>query len=1155
MTQGRNFRLPFEAEAETVESRIDARDRAGRERAVDPRYNVALEASAGTGKTRVLVDRYVNLLQAGVDPSNILAITFTRKAAAEMRERIVSTLRTAAARGEITPSRWRDLRDRTADIAISTIDAFCLSLLREFPLEADLDPGFSMADETEVPRLVDESLDRALRTCRILAREDEDVSLVFAQLGERRTRAGLAALLNRRIVAPRVLSEYLARGPRELDAAAASRAATAAIVDLFDRMPGGLDRFLESGPPEPAFLILARTLRTMAGAVETRVAVEPAAVQAAFARLREYFLTQDGEPRTKLLHPKAKFTTESQWRTHRDLVVDHAPGVRQAFLRYKRDLNVLVSRGIWRMFRVAETEYRRTLDAHAVLDFSDLLLRALDLLRQMEEFAQSRYRLESRYHHVLVDEFQDTSRAQWELVSLLVRSWGEGAGLPHSGPLQPSIFIVGDRKQSIYGFRDADVSVLQEASRHLEALRPDGDVRRSISRSFRSVPGLLAFVNDVCQDIEKSDAGRDAFVYDEQDRFPIGAPAVPERTALRAECLGAVLADTPEACAEITADEIGRLIAAGTTVRDRDTGVRRPVRAGDIAILFRTRESHREYEEALEQRGIATYVYKGLGFFDADEIKDTLALLWYLADPLSDLRAAAFMRSRFARISDEGLRQLAPALADALRSAEPPFAGDSLDAEDVAALAQARAATRRWRGLVDRLPPAELLDRILNESAYAVEMRGPRFQQARENLKKIRGLVRRIQNRGYVTLGRITAHLDRLAVGDEANAVIDALDAVNLMTVHAAKGLEFPIVFLVNLARGTGNRRDPIRVSADPDGGSPSVAVGDYQSDADEDVARREREETKRLLYVALTRARDRVYLGTALKESRIQPGRGSLAEVLPASLLAQLTTGPTDIEWRAASGNVHRLRVCGADASSGGPDQPSRGVKPPRYVPGCTAGASAPALAEQIRLGEHDFAPLAAAPTRRSIAAIIAGENAPGPLASGGRDSDRLVGTLVHRLLQRFGFGADADTTRAGAVQLIRAEELDECGFRLSAQGGQPEDFQRKLEAAVDAAVAAYGVLSRREDVGRVYASGDALHEVPFTMQVDGTWLRGTIDCVVRDARGCLTVLEFKTGRPRPEHRTQVELYRRAVEDMFPGHSVEARLVYADDISSVHGT
>src|SRR5262249_45934924 len=160
-TNGAALRLPFETTDVSVESRIDARDRDGRARAVDPRHNVALEASAGTGKTRVLVDRYVNLLRAGVDPANILAITFTRKAATEMRERIVAALRDAAARGEILPKRWRELRNRLDEIAISTIDAFCLSLLREFPLEADLDPGFDVADDTEIPRLIDESLDRA----------------------------------------------------------------------------------------------------------------------------------------------------------------------------------------------------------------------------------------------------------------------------------------------------------------------------------------------------------------------------------------------------------------------------------------------------------------------------------------------------------------------------------------------------------------------------------------------------------------------------------------------------------------------------------------------------------------------------------------------------------------------------------------------------------------------------------------------------------------------------------------------------------------------------------------------------------------------------------------------------------------------------------
>jgi ATP-dependent helicase/nuclease subunit A len=904
---------PVETPVETPSADPDAR---ARQFAVNPMNNVVLEASAGTGKTSVLVSRYVNLLKAGIDPAHILAITFTRKAAAEMRERILHELRASAARSDIDRARWIELRDRLADIAISTIDAFCLSLLREFPLEADLDPGFEMADETEVPRLVEEALDRSLRILTGVARTDPDVALVFAQLGLARTREGLASLLARRLVAWSALDRFLAKGPADLTAEAVCRHAIVRLDDVLRTVPGGLHRFLDEGPvAHPRYQLLARELRRLP---ELRSAGNPE-IRAVLDRVAAHFLTQDGQPRKGggiTPYNASHYPGDAAARRHRAAVFDRAPAVKDVVFAFTRDLNVVLARGVRRMFAVALKEYRRTLEERSVLDFSDVLDRALDLLRRMDEFAQSRFRLESRYHHVLVDEFQDTSRAQWELVSLLIQSWGEGLGLA----TQPSIFIVGDRKQSIYRFRDAESAILQEAGRYIQALRPGGDPRRSITRSFRAVPELLEFVNEVFSEIADGQEGSGRFTYTEGDRFPTppAAPATPGADpvhAFRGPALGLIASNDPDACAAAVAEEVARILREDT-VRDKKTGIARQATPGDIAILFRSRTSHRELERELERRGIPSYVYKGLGFFDADETKDLMALVRYLANPSSDLRAAAFLRSRFIRLSDRALAQLAPDLAAALLAGVTPEAESPLDDEDRRVLDMARRFVPGWLEQVDRVPPAELLDAILGDSAYAYELRGPRQAQAWENVKKMRALVRRIQNRGYATLPRIANHLDALTAGDESNAVLEAIDAVNLMTVHASKGLEFPIVFVVNLARGASGPPRPVRVIVDGAGDEPSVSVGPFVSEMDEADRAREQHETRRLLYVALTRARDRLYLASALKDGVMSPGRGSLGEVLPQSIRDALAaasrfTEAGTLESPRTGGTTFSWKVC----------------------------------------------------------------------------------------------------------------------------------------------------------------------------------------------------------------------------------------------------
>ena len=725
--------------------------------------------------------------------------------------------------------------------------------------------------------------------------------MVFIQLRERRLRQGLAALLDRRLVATNVLQRFLQSGPKDLTPERACASAAARLADALNSVPGGLDTFLREGPlGHPQFAMLAPDLRALcSGEAAKGDDYSTTESQAAFRmlvdRIRGYLLTQEGQPRKARGFGSSEFkkehcSSEPAWKRHRDGVEAIGPAIYDAVRAFRRDLNVILSRGVWRLFGLSLAQYHKTLESYAVLDFSGVLERAVELLKQMEEFSQSRYKLEARYQHVLVDEFQDTNRAQWELVSLLVRSWGEGFGASNDA-LPPSIFVVGDRKQSIYGFRDAEVAVLDEAAGFVSALRPDGQPRQAISTSFRAVPELLTFVNDLFAEIvTTTDARRrDAFRYADTDRFP----PVDDEVRLKADTTDATTAvtflgaPTVEAAADRVADEVASLLAAETVVRDPHTGVARAVKPGDIAVLFRSRDSHRDYEAAIDRRGIPTYVYKGLGFFEADEVQDSIALLRFLARPMSNVRAVSLLRSRIVRVSDGAVIALGPKYSDALIDAAAPPAAARLDAEDRDVLERVRAAIPRWLAMVDRVTPSELLDAILRETAYTYEMRGTRRVQARENLKKLRSLIRKAENRGYATLARIAEFLDDLAVGDESNAVIDALDAVNLMTVHAAKGLEFPIVFVVNMNRGTGGPRAPIRVMVDGYD-TPSVSIGDFESEADEDATARDREETKRLLYVAATRARDRLYLGAVVKDGVFKPGRGSLGEVLPPSVKAR---------------------------------------------------------------------------------------------------------------------------------------------------------------------------------------------------------------------------------------------------------------------------
>jgi len=875
--------------------------------ATDPAHNVVLEASAGTGKTSVLVARYLNLLRANVGPANILAITFTRKAAAEMRVRIIAELRRESRQSDEGLARWNGLRDHLNEVSISTVDAFCFSLLREFPLEADLDPGFSVADETEVRRLQIEAIDRALVVAGRLANKDETIAMLLACLGPTFARQAFGDLLEQRLIVPDILHKFLAGTPRGLDGVQACCKAVDRFREMFESFELQLEQIdLETLSKDPRALAVISALNE----IPLTKNCDVPRIRAWLDRMRDLFLTKEnGRPRKQfVLNKEAPKDLKRQYRDFASAVALEVKSVLDVF---DRDVNVVMVRGVQRVFRIVLEEYEEALSSRALLDFTGLLEKSVRLLEQMDEFSRSRYRLESRYHHVLVDEFQDTSRMQWKLISLLVQSWSEGSGLTDDIPVPPTIFIVGDRKQSIYKFRNADLSIFRDASKKIENLRNQDRVHSVISESFRSVPTLLNFINDFFDDIGNESNDKHSFSFKEQDRFPV-------RTSLEVEenatALGLVIADSVEKCANSVADEIVDLLSAGQ-VKNKDGGYR-SIRKTDIAILFRSRASHREFERALESRSVPTYVYKGLGFFDAKEIKDIRALIRFLANPSSELRAAAFLRSRFVNFSDTGLSVLSRQLSKSLTGPDPLTEFQRLSISDKAMLTKSRQGLARWLKLVDRLPPSEVLERVLRETAFAYELRGPHSAQAIANVGRMRSLIRRIQNRGYATMGRLSEHIDQLS-SEMSNAVVESIDAVNLMTIHAAKGLEFPVVFLVDLGRGVTSQSSRIRVVADQGGGEPSVTVAPFRAEADRIERRRESEETKRLLYVAVTRACDRLYFSTVLKKEKpVFKNKTSLGSAFPESfskifLDESIRSEAKFVEWKGPSGEMHRFRIC----------------------------------------------------------------------------------------------------------------------------------------------------------------------------------------------------------------------------------------------------
>ena len=547
-----------------------------------------------------------------------------------------------------------------------------------------------------------------------------------------------------------------------------------------------------------------------------------------------------------------------------------------------------------------------------MLDFHDLQDRVLTLLRHgPRSVVQS---LRDSISALLVDEFQDTDAVQAEILETLADDQAASGRL----------FLVGDSKQSIYGFRGAEPRIFQSFRERFPA---DGQL--NLTENFRSVPAILNFVNTLFAETFSGaehrlrPGGMDVGPLDSE------APAVEFLWTGRHEKADVALRRKVEA--SVAARMLAIRLKAGWTVRDPKLGVPREARPGDVAILFRSRSDFPIYEQALAAVGLDYHVVGGSTYFAQQEVIDLMNLLSAIEDPLDALALAGVLRGPFFGVSDEGLYWLANSgAADLVEAfAAAPRLPASLAADDAIAVTRAAETLQRWRGRKDTMPIAELLDRALTESGFEAALMGEFLGgRKRANVRKLVDLARKFDARGSLTLADFVARLradvknppreEQAATSDEAG------QAVRLMTIHQAKGLEFPIVVLADLARQPQPKSDLvthhpelgllIRPRGDADGDESATRNFGRDLLAEEEAEAGEAEEL-RVFYVATTRARDALILaaGRTADETTKSPAMRLLVSRFNLSTGEPLAE-PGPGEWPARAGVINPAPIAAAD-------------------------------------------------------------------------------------------------------------------------------------------------------------------------------------------------------------------------------------------------
>lgn len=1120
--------------------------------AADPMASVWVAASAGAGKTKVLTDRVLNLLLAGTAPERVLCLTYTRAAAAEMALRVQQALGawaiadgdklgeaigslTGAAPDDATRARARALFGRVLDcpggLKIQTIHAFCESLLRRFPLEAGLHPHFRVLDEAEARELLGEARDEVLARAAGPGEGGEADPLqaaiggVVGQVGAEDLEKLMARVMGERGRIARLIEatgglDGAARAVRDALGVTGGMTEGAAIAAA--SADGAFDA---AGLGAAAETMLEKGLKTdqAHGALIADWLADPRARADGFERYARAFFSTEGE-RFKDLATKGllkKLDDPDSLLAVLEAEAARLEAVRET-IRALRTAEGSVA--VLRLGEALIEAYRERKRARARLDYDDLILATRDLLSDRSSTQWVLYKLDGGIDHVLVDEAQDTSPEQWEVIRRLTGEFFAGEGARGGAR---TVFAVGDAKQSIYSFQRADPRAFAEM-RGLYARDAEGAGATfrdlELHDSFRSTAPVLGAVDAVF-------AGPDA-----RDGVAVAEQAI--RHFPRRDGQAGLVELWPVVAGEAEAEEspwlgpaanlaggqsgevrLARLVAARIKewIGTRELPSRgRTMQAGDVLILVRTRTRLvNALVRDLKALGIGVAGVDRMRLAEELAVMDLIALGRFLLQPDDDLSLACVLKGPWCGLDDDDLLELAPGREGSLWVELVRRAGERPRWE----------AARDWLG--ERLKrtdfdrPFELFSSVLDEDGGRAKLIARLGNDAEDPVNEFLELAL-AHERGAAP--SLQGFLDWLEGGQtEVKRDLERAvrDEVRIMTVHGAKGLQAPVVILPDTCRTPTKLDGPFWLEVDVAGDLPLWApkVEDAARplrELRERAKARQMEEYHRLLYVAMTRAEDALHI--AGWRGKNNPSRGNWHELIEAGLAGLAEPHVFDFSGYIGTPPGDGLRLeAGQEA---GPDRPS--------------DDAAEAMPDIALEGWEDAPPPAEEAPRRVLTPSDLGPEPPAlsprPGADGAEGFAR--GRIVHTLLQYLPDLPAEARERAARAWLARPA----LGLGDDAQA---EIAAETLKIMAEPAFAAlFGPGSRAE--------------VPLAATVGEDVIAGRIDRLVVSG-GAVLVIDYKTGRPVPAtagevpavYVRQMALYRAALRRIYPGRDIRAALVF----------